>query len=57
VIQHEPDPSAKSPQVQLVIMTHEAPEGAARKAVEKITQLPVVTGPSVRMRVMKDIKI
>lgn len=57
VIQHEPDPLAKSPQVQLVIMTHEAPEGAARKAVEKITQLPVVTGPSVRMRVMKDVKI
>jgi len=57
VIQHEPDPLAKSPQVQLVIMTHEAPEGAARKAVEKITQLSVVTGPSVRMRVMKDVKI
>lgn len=57
VIQHEPDPLAKSPQVQLVIMTHEAPEGAARKADEKITQLPVVTGPSVRMRVMKELKI
>ncbi|MDX1930057.1 MAG: homoserine dehydrogenase [Pirellulaceae bacterium] len=57
VIQHEPDPLSKSPQVQLVIMTHEAPEGAARKAVEKITQLPVVTGPSVRMRVMEDVKI
>ena len=57
VIQHEPDPLAKSPQVQLVIMTHEAPEGAARKAVEEITQLSVVTGPSVRMRVMKDVKV
>ncbi len=57
VIQHEPDPLSKSPQVQLVIMTHEAPEGAARRAVEKITQLPVVTGPSVRMRVMKDVKV
>ena len=57
VIQHEPDPLAKSPQVQLVIMTHEAPEGAARKAVEVITQLSVVSGPSVRMRVMKDVKV
>lgn len=57
VIQHEPDPLAKSPQVQLVIMTHEAPEGAARKAVEVITQLNVVSGPSVRMRVMKDVKV
>lgn len=57
VIQHEPDPLAKSPQVQLVIMTHEAPEGAARKAVEKIMQLAVVSGPIVRMRVMKDLKI
>ncbi len=57
VIQHEPDPLAKLPQVQLVIMTHEAPEGAARKAVEEITQLAVVTGPSVRMRVMKEVKI
>ena len=57
VIQHEPDPLAKSPQVQLVIMTHEAPEGAARKAVAVITQLNVVSGPSVRMRVMKDVKV
>ncbi len=26
-------------------MTHEAPEGAARKAAEMIAQLPVVKGP------------
>lgn len=56
VIQHEPDPLASLPRVQLVIMTHEAPEGAARRAVEMIEKLPVVSGPSERMRVMKDIK-
>jgi homoserine dehydrogenase len=57
LIQHEPDSQSKKPQVQLVIMTHEAPEGAARKAVEAITKLPVVKGLGVRMRVMEDIKI
>ena len=64
LIQHEPEGSgpegsspanAKSaPMVPLVIMTHEAPEGAARKAVERISQLGVVSGPSVRMRVMDE---
>lgn len=54
VIQHEPDPAAQSQQVQLVIMTHEAPEGAARKAVESISKLPVVSGPTIRLRVMDD---
>ncbi|MGN6136689.1 MAG: homoserine dehydrogenase, partial [Aureliella sp.] len=54
LIQHEPDEQTETPMVPLVIMTHEAPEGAARKAVEKISQLGVVSGPSVRMRVMDE---
>ncbi len=54
IIQHEPDPRASESAVQLVIMTHEAPEGAARKAVERIMRLPVVSGDSVRMRVMEE---
>lgn len=52
LIQHEPDTDSSTPMVPLVIMTHEAPEGAARKAVEEISALDVVSGPSVRMRVM-----
>lgn len=52
IIQHEPDPRDDEPVVQLVIMTHEAPEGAARNAVEKIMTLPVIKGQPVRMRVM-----
>lgn len=54
LIQHEPAGEGEGPMVPLVIMTHEAPEGAARKAVEKIGQLGVVSGPSVRMRVMEE---
>lgn len=54
IIQHEPDPRDSANTVQLVIMTHEASEGAARKAVESIMSLPIVTGDSVRMRVMEE---
>jgi homoserine dehydrogenase len=57
VIQHEPDSLSQSAAVQLVIMTHQAPEGAARRAVEAISKLPAVSGPIVRMRVMKDVKV
>ena len=53
IIQHESEPRAAGSTVQLVIMTHEAPEGAARTAVEQIMSLPVVSGHSVRMRVME----
>jgi homoserine dehydrogenase len=57
IIQHEPDPqTADSPDgqpVKLVIMTHEAPEGAARRAVDRISALPVVTGKAVRLRVLE----
>ncbi len=53
IIQHESEPRTAGSTVQLVIMTHEAPEGAARIAVEKIMSLPVVSGHSVRMRVME----
>lgn len=54
IIQHEPDPRENTTTVQLVIMTHEASEGAARKAVERISQLPIVSGASVRLRVMEE---
>jgi homoserine dehydrogenase len=42
--------------IKLVIMTHEAPEGAARRAAERIMQLPVVVGTAVRLRVLKSPK-
>jgi homoserine dehydrogenase len=57
IIQHEADPAAKSADVlqptNVVIMTHEAPEGAARRAEQRIMQLPVVKGKAVRMRVLE----
>ncbi len=53
IIQHEPLRLSHDATVQLVIMTHEASEGAARTAVEQIMSLPVVSGNSVRMRVME----
>ncbi|MCA9129839.1 MAG: homoserine dehydrogenase [Planctomycetales bacterium] len=54
IIQHEPDPRGCAQSVQLVIMTHEAPEGAAQAAVDRIVKLPVVSGEAVRMRVMEE---
>ena len=55
IIQHEPDRGElQDGTVPLVIMTHEAPEGAARQAVEQITQLDVVNPNAVRMRVIND---
>jgi homoserine dehydrogenase len=53
IIQHEAA-SRTSDVVQLVIMTHEAPEGAARQAVQRITQLSCITGSAVRMRVIDE---
>ena len=53
IIQHEPQKGASGTTVQLVIMTHEASEGAASKAVEQIKKLSIVTGDSVRMRVIE----
>ncbi|MGB7343894.1 MAG: homoserine dehydrogenase [Pirellulaceae bacterium] len=52
VIQHESTTgSAKLDSVPLVIMTHEASEGSARKATADIEALSAVTGPVVRLRV------
>ena len=59
IIQHEanPDTDRPTPQpVRLVIMTHEAPEGAASRAVERIRQLPVVTGDAIRLRVHEPLR-
>lgn len=57
IIQHEPPkPSSGEDHdgtVQLVIMTHEAPEGVASRAVEQIEALPVTIGKVVRMRVVE----
>jgi homoserine dehydrogenase len=44
--------NAHSQPVKIVIMTHEAPEGAALRAVERIMNLPVVVGKAVKMRVL-----
>jgi homoserine dehydrogenase len=53
VIQHEPnDSDGNQPLVPLVIMTHQAKEGAAQDAVDDISALPSVRQPSVRMRVL-----
>ncbi|MEM8733358.1 MAG: homoserine dehydrogenase [Planctomycetota bacterium] len=54
IIQHEPDPRDHAQTVQLVIMTHEASEGSAKRAVERIMSLPIICGDSVRMRVMEE---
>lgn len=55
VIQHEPTASTGANIVPLVVMTHEAPEGAARKAAEEIQSLKSVTGPVLRLRVKQDV--
>jgi homoserine dehydrogenase len=49
VIQHER--LSESPTVPLVIMTHEASEGAAIAATDEIARLPVVQGNVIRLRV------
>lgn len=52
VIQHEPNRNGDSATVALVIMTHAAPEGAARAAIDEINGLACVRARSVRMRVL-----
>lgn len=54
VIQHEPDQTNGGQTVPLVVMTHEAPEGAAGRAVREIEALPAVIGDVVRLRVKVD---
>ncbi len=51
VIQHESDGSGEADMVPLVIMSHEGPEGFARRVAEEIESLGVVSGPVMRMRV------
>jgi homoserine dehydrogenase len=61
VIQHEPtvqdslagESSKPLTTVPLVIMTHQASEGAAQSAVEQIQRLPTVHGQCIRMRVLE----
>lgn len=54
IIQHEPNGDSDQGEklVPLVIMTHQAPEGAAQQAVEEIGKLSTVRGAAVRMRVL-----
>jgi homoserine dehydrogenase len=52
IIQHEASDENGNRMVPLVIMTHDAPEFAARSAVTEIEKLPTVKGPCVRMRVV-----
>jgi homoserine dehydrogenase len=52
VIQHENgDGAPQLDPVPLVIMTHDASEGAAREATSQLESLDAVTGPVVRLRV------
>ncbi len=52
VIQHErPDDATKNSNVPLVIMTHEATEGAAMAATKEIESLGAVSGPVIRLAV------
>lgn len=54
IIQHEPNGESDGDVklVPLVIMTHQAAEGAAQKAVEEIGKLATVRGNAVKMRVL-----
>jgi homoserine dehydrogenase len=52
IIQHEPAMAIGQRLVPLVIMTHQAAEGATQKAVEEISQLRSVNSPAVKMRVL-----
>ena len=57
VIQHEPTTAESvlgtaANQIPIVIMTHQAPEGAAQNAVDQIQRLDTVHGQSIRMRVL-----
>jgi homoserine dehydrogenase len=52
IIQHEPNGTMGPHLVPLVIMTHQAAEGATQKAVEEIGRLAAVSAGSVKMRVL-----
>ncbi len=52
IIQHEAEEDEGNRMVPLVIMTHDAPEGAARTAIADIERLDSVRGSCVRMRVV-----
>ena len=52
IIQHEAALAIGQRLVPLVIMTHQAAEGATQKAVAEISQLPSVNSPAVKMRVL-----
>lgn len=52
LIQHQGEDGLQSGQVPLVMMTHQATEGAAAGAMEEIEKLPSVRGPGIRMRVL-----
>lgn len=57
IIQHEADPdciqAGASQTINVVIMTHDAPEGSAQRAEQRIMKLPVVQGKAVRLRVLE----
>ncbi len=52
VIQHAPDDLGDNSVVPLIVMTHEAHEGEAAAAIEKIEQLDTVRSKCIRMRVL-----
>jgi homoserine dehydrogenase len=52
IIQHEPSDTSRPHLVPLVIMTHQAAEGATQRAVEEIGRLKTVRAGAVKMRVL-----
>jgi homoserine dehydrogenase len=52
VIQHEPSDEQDGGSVPLVIMTHNATEGAAQRALSEIDRLACVRAASVKMPVL-----
>lgn len=51
VIQHPPAEKEDPSRIPLVVMTHEAPEGAAAQAASELDQLKSVVGPVLRLRI------
>lgn len=51
VIQHPPAEQGDPTRIPLVVMTHEAPEGAAARAAQEIDSLTSVIGPVLRLRI------
>jgi len=54
VIQHEPPEATGSDRVAVVVMTHEAKEGAVQQALIELSNLDAVTAEPVCIRVVEE---